>query len=369
MAIIGLQQTQTEVGRIRLGVFVPPQNGQKGRPAKLDRLRFTSPRQALIERIAELYGGKVEPWQPPRGNQQWQVVTNTTEVPVMVPPQDPSESQWYELWSAGGCQRRCDGQTEKISKGACLCDPEARLCKIHTRLRVMLEDVPGLGAWRVDTGSYYAAVELPGIAMILASAQGIIPGRLILDQRTVTRLVDGKPKTMNYVVPVLDIAEFTPGQLASGKVQELISARRAAAVEGQARQAIEAAAMDYPSLIEAAKTVEALHDLYQQAERDGATTPELLAAFQRRADALRNAQPEPEVVEATVVEPEAAKQKPDDDLDELWHEVLQVAPWDDMDELERNFCAIVGRSSDEASTDDMRRFLAAIEQAKVGDRT
>lgn len=365
MAIIGLQQTQTEVGRIRLGVFIPPQNGQKGRPTKLDRFRFTSPRKALIEKIAELYGGKVEPWQPPRGNQQWQVITNTTEVPVMVPPQEPAQSQWYELWSAGGCQRRCDGVTEKISKGACLCDPEARLCKIHTRLRVMLEDVPGLGAWRVDTGSYYAAVELPGIAMILSQAQGIIPGRLILDQRTVTRLVGGEPKTMNFAVPVLDIAEFTPGQLASGKVQELISARRAAAIDGQVRAEIEAAPLDYPSLIEAAKTVEALHELYQKAERRGEATKELLAAFQRKADAIRAAQPqpEPEIVEATVVEPatDAAG-----DLDALWHQVMEECPWDDVDELERNFCEIVGRSSDEANADDMRRFLAALRETREG---
>lgn len=364
MAILGLQQQLTEAGRIRLGVKVKAANGRE-RPAKLDRLRFTSPRKAKIERIAELYGGAVEEWQPPKGNQQWQVITNTTEVPVMVPPQNPSESQWYELWSKGGCQRRCDGQQEKISKSACLCDPADRLCKMHTRLLVMLEDVPGMGAWRVDTGSYYAAVELPGIATILSQSQGVIPGRLILDQRTVTRTVDGETKTMNFVVPVLDIDEFTPGQLASGKVQELISARRAAAIEGQVRAEIEAAPLDYPSLIEAAKTVEALHELYQKAEQRGEATKELLAAFQRKADAIRAAQPqpEPEVVEATVVDPDPAA---GDDLEELWHQVLEASPWDDADELERNFCEIVSRSSDEATADDMRKFLAAIEKAKAG---
>lgn len=364
MPVIGLQQQQTEVGRIRLGVKAKS-NGRE-RPVKLDRLRFTSPRKALIERIAELYGGTVEPWQPPRGNQQWQVITNVTEVPVMVPPQDPAESQWYELWSAGGCQRRCDGQMEKISKGACLCDPDARLCKIHTRLRVMLEDVPGLGSWRVDTGSYYAAVELPGIAMILSQAQGIIPGRLILDQRTATRLVDGKPRTMNYAVPVLDIDEFTPAQLASGKVQELITARRAAAIDGQVRAAIEAAPLDFPALIEAAKTIEALHELHAKAEQSGGVSPELLAQFQRRAEAVRAAQAQnraPQVVEAKVVE---TPQPAGDGLDELWMQILEVSPWDDADVLERNFCEVVGRPSDEAGADDMRRFLAAIEQAKAG---
>jgi hypothetical protein len=367
MAIIGIQQSQTETGRIRLGVYIPPANGKKGRPVKLDRLRFTSPRRELIEKIADLYGGKVEPWQPPKGNQQWQVITDATEVPVMVPPQDPSQSQWFELWSAGGCQRRCDGQKETISKGACLCDPEPskRDCSMHTRLRVMLEDVPGLGVWRVDTGSYYAAVELPGIAMVLSQAQGIIPGRLILDQRTVTRLVDGKPKTMNFAVPVLDIAEFTPGQLASGKVQELITARRAAAVEGQMRAEIEAAPLDYPSLIEAAKTVEALYELHRKAK--DVLTPELTGAFERKAAAIRAAQPQPEVVDATVVSEPVEPEPAGDGLEELWHQILEASPWDDADELERNFCEIVGRSSDEAGADDMRKFLAAIEQAKAGE--
>lgn len=370
MAILNLQQQLTEAGRIRLGVKVKMENGRE-RPAKLDRFRFTSPRKALIEKIAELYGGKVEEWQPPKGNGQWQVITNTTEVPVMVPPQDPAESQWFELWSKGGCQRRCDGQTEKISKGACLCDPDPqeRLCSMHTRLRVMLEDVPGLGVWRVDTGSYYAAVELPGIATILSQAQGIIPGRLILDQRTVTRTVNGEVKTMNFVVPVLDIAEFTPGQLASGKVQELISARRAAAIEGQMRAEIEAAPLDYPSLIEAAKTVPALYDLHKKAESRGDITPELMAAFERKAAAIRASEPQPEVVEATVVEPEPEPAVVGDGLDNLWHQILEASPWDDADELERNFCQIVGRSSDEATADDMRKFLGAIEQTKAGAST
>ena len=73
----------------------------------------------------------------------------------------------------------------------------------------MLEDVPGLGCWRVDTGSYYAAVELPGVAALLAMAQGAIPGKLVLDQRTVTRQVDGKPQTFNF-------AEITDRLLEAG---------------------------------------------------------------------------------------------------------------------------------------------------------
>jgi len=358
--IINLQQAQTEVGRIRLGVKVKSANG-KERPEKLSRLRFTSPRKVLIDKIAELYGGPVEPWQPPRGNAQWQVITNTAEVPVLVPEQDPAASQWYEMWSAGGCLRRCDGQTEKISKSACLCDPEARDCKMHTRLRVMLEDVPGLGAWRVDTGSYYAAVELPGIASLLAMAQGAIPGRLVLDQRTVTRQVNGQAKTFNFAVPTLHVDEITPGQLVSGRVHELVAARRAAALGAGELKAL-AAAVDYPSLIEAARTREALLELHAKAKADG-KGDELLPLFEARAAAIKAGQAatpsNPQVIDAEVVDPAT-------ELDDLWTEIMGASPWDTAAELEVRFAEAIGRSSDEASADDMRRFLQVLAERAAG---
>lgn len=309
--IIGLQQQQAEVGRIRLGVKVATKSGATA-PSKLDRFRFTSPRRNLLDTIASLYGGKVEAWQPPKGNSQWHVITNATEVPVIIPPQDPAESQWFEMWSKGGCQRRCDGQQERLSGEPCLClaqgcPPEQRDCKLHTRVRVMLADVPSMGCWRVDTGSYYAAVELPGIAAMLAMAQGVIPGKLILSQRTVTRTVQGAPKTFNFVVPVLDCDAFTPRELVSGRLPELIAERAAAVVEGQQRTAI-AASVDYPSLIDAAKTVEALKELYAQAENDGQLTEELKGWFGERAEEIRAAvRPAEPVVEGEIVWPETAK--------------------------------------------------------------
>lgn len=292
--IIGLQQQQTEVGRIRLGVKVATSNG-KSRPAKLDTLRFTSPRRDLIERVAELYGGKVEPWQPLKGNGQWQVITTSTEVPVMVPPQDAAQSQWYEAWSKGGCLRRCDGQTERISGKPCMCDPDPqeRDCKMHTRIRVLLEEVPGIGVWRVDTGSWYAAAELPTTARILAEAKGLIPGKLILDQRTITR----GGKTFNFAVPVLDIAEFTPAELLSGKVPELAAARRAEAIDNRSRTAI-AAGPDYSSLLFAVTTIEALTDLWTEAKAAGVGTDALRAEFEAKATEIRAGQP----VDAEIVE-------------------------------------------------------------------
>jgi hypothetical protein len=295
--IIGLQQQQTEVGRIRLGVKIASSNGGS-RPAKLDTLRFTSPRRDLIERVAELYGGKAEPWQPLKGNSQWQVITTSTEVPVMVPPQDPSQSQWLEMWSKGGCLRRCDGQTERISGKPCMCDPDPqeRDCKMHTRIQVLLEEVPGIGVWRVDTGSFYAAAELPTTARILAEAKGLIPGKLILDQRTVTR----GGKTFNFAVPVLDIAEFTPAELLSGKVPEMAARGRAEAIDNRSRVAI-SAGPDYSSLLFAVTTIDALTDLWEEAGNAGALTDELRAEFVAKGAEIRGRN-ENEPVDAEIVE-------------------------------------------------------------------
>lgn len=302
--IKNLQQQQTEVGRVRLGILIPNADPKKrARPAKLDRFRFTSPRKSLIEAVAARYGGEVRPWQPPKGSQQWEVVTKTSEVPVLVPPQDPARSQWLELWSAGGCQRRCDGVTETITAKPCMCNPEKRDCSMHTRLRVMLEDIPGLGAWRVDTGSYYAAVELPGIASLLAMAQGAIPATLALEQRTVTRQVDGQPKTFNFAVPVLHVDELTPRQLMAGGVQQAIAAGRAALAANSGQQAI-SSTVDYASLAGAARTLDALTELRDRAVADERYDAALKALFMERAAAIKagNQPAADEAVEGEVVD-------------------------------------------------------------------
>jgi hypothetical protein len=126
-------------------------------------------------------------------------------------------TQWYELWSAAGCQRRCDGNYESISDSPCLCeDPGHRECNIHSRLSVLLADLPGLGVWRVESSGYYAAVELQGAVEIIRLAAGrgqLLPARLRLEQRAVKRTDDkGKPITFRFAVPVLDI-DVTPGRL------------------------------------------------------------------------------------------------------------------------------------------------------------
>jgi hypothetical protein len=208
--IIDLQRRIAEVGRIRIGQQVAAGRGKK-RPEKLTTFRLTSPARVRIEQASRLYGGDVAEWEAPAGK-QFEVITKTDVLPVIVPPSDMAFSQWYELWSGGGCQRRCDGATESIGDQPCVCDPEKRECKIHTRLSVMLRDMPGLGLWRIDTSGWYAALELQGavdVMQMAAAAGKMLPAALRLEQRMIKRAND---QTKRFAVPVLDV-EISPAQL------------------------------------------------------------------------------------------------------------------------------------------------------------
>lgn len=223
MPIITMQRRLREVGRIRLGEQVSagvyqsgPRKGQpKSKPVKLTTFRLTSRDRGIIEVAAQRYGGEVREWSAPDGT-QWEVITNAAEMPVVVPPGDMAFSQWYELWSAGGCRRRCDGVNDVFNDTGCSCDPDNRECNTTTRLNVMLPEVPGFGLWRLESHGYYAAVELAGVVEMCrraSSAGHMLPARLRLEQRQVKRFgSNGKPQTQNFAVPALDL-DVSVGQL------------------------------------------------------------------------------------------------------------------------------------------------------------
>lgn len=208
MAILDLQRRLAEVGRLRIG------QRDGNRPTKLETFRATSQSQDLVEAVAEVYGGVVREWKPgPKEPSQWEVVTEATTLSIIVAPGQVL-SQFMELWSGGGCTRRCDGQTELLSDTPCKCPSDqderqsaaakGQACKPTTRLSVMLRDVATIGVWRLETHGWFAATELAGAAELLelATKRGaFIPASLRLEQRTTKR--DGK--TNRFAVPVIDI--------------------------------------------------------------------------------------------------------------------------------------------------------------------
>jgi len=229
-----IQRRMMELGRIRLG-----EKGAKGEPRKLTTLRFTSASRALLEAIAVKHGGTVRPWEGAPDEGYFEVTTDASQIDVILPPvfsdQDGAPtapySQFFESWSGGGCQKRCDGETELLSGKPCSCAPlvaekgeDARTCKVTTRVSVMMPDVPGIGVWRLESHGYNAAVELPGtleVLMLAAAEHKFIPAVLRIEQRT--KKVPGEG-TRRFIVPVIELPGVTVRQLASGDVPLAINA-------------------------------------------------------------------------------------------------------------------------------------------------
>jgi len=240
MAVVDIQRRGQQIGRIRIGeqvaVIKDGKDTGKTRPARLETFRLTTASRTAADAIAALYGGQVREW---RG--EYEVITGKSEIGVTVPPRDDIVSQWYEMWNKGGAIRRCTSQREQISGGECLCphaenpdDAEdvakmalkrselAKLnppqaCKLVTRISVMIPDLPGLGVFRLDTGSYYAAVEIGDSASLMqkARAQGVfLPAILRIEHRQ--RIAGGTTK--KFPVPVLEVLA-TFRDLATGAIE------------------------------------------------------------------------------------------------------------------------------------------------------
>jgi hypothetical protein len=268
MPLLDLQRRGQQIGRLRIGEQVKTGKRDKNgseitRPSKLATFRFTTQSRHGADAIAALFGGEVTEW-----NGEWEVVTGQSEIGVTVPPRDQVVSQWYEMWSRGGCQRRCDSVTEQLTGGPCLCpraaDPDderqaeaaaidrARLaalnppqaCKRVTRISVMIPDLPGLGVFRLDTGSYYAAAEIGDAAAIMQMARDkgvFLPAILRIEQRS--RVAGGQTK--RFPVPVLEITT-TFRQIASGALEAAGIAAQLPPAPGDAPRALTAAPAPEP---------------------------------------------------------------------------------------------------------------------------
>lgn len=217
MPILTLQQRMRELGRIRIGAKDP----KKGFPVKLTSFRFTSRDKHAIDSAAKLYGGTViecNGQQTPDLKGQWEVTTDASEIPFYPSPIPPSQNM--ELWSGGGCQRRCDGCTELLTGDPCMCDPEAVECKPTTRLSVILPDLPDIGTWRIESHGWNAAAELvqtfEWLKGMIGSGQ-VIEGVLGVEERT------GKHegKTTRFMVPVIRIKQTPRELLAAQNAQAL----------------------------------------------------------------------------------------------------------------------------------------------------
>lgn len=234
MALLDMQARMATIGRIRHG-YSEQVTGRSGRlvmkPVKHDKLIFTSGSKRLVEAAADRYGGDVEPWDN-RGLSQWRVFTDVDSVMVSVPKIGDPVDSWYEWWRGGECIHKCDSRTDQKTGKACVCTPDPvqrhllsksnppQACGIKTRISLVLADLPDIGTWRMDTGSFNAAAEMLGKVQIMQHFRDtediLIPAQLRLDKRSDVK--DGQ--TRRYIVPVLELQAtlrtYAAGTLAAG---------------------------------------------------------------------------------------------------------------------------------------------------------
>jgi len=212
-----------EAGRIRLGI-------KSGKAMKsLDKFRFTSPYKDCIEALAFQYGGSVQAWSDPKAspNNQWEVITEASQIEVFLPPNPVST--WYELYSGSGLLRRCDGETCAVPQQTgpnlwepvntpCICVGKQNMeCSPHTRLKVLLPNVPFRGIWRLETKGWNALKELPGMADLirqLNDSGSMVRVALGIEKRSQMR-PSGK---RNFVTPTLTMLD-SPNQILAGGAQ------------------------------------------------------------------------------------------------------------------------------------------------------
>ncbi|MGG5257492.1 hypothetical protein [Phycicoccus avicenniae] len=368
MPIITTQRRMAEHGRIRLGQKVTGTSRagkEYTRPSKLDRFRFTSPNQGLIEQIAQRYGGTAAPWDN-AGKAEHEVVSDARSIPVIVVK--GGFSQWHEFWTAGGCKHRCDG--EKDPTGA-YCDPDdpnhiAAIDKPTTRLSVMLSEIESLGVWRMESKGWNAAAELPSMAELAMHVGDLVPATLSLAERSSIIETQKGPQTSRFVVPVLDL------HVTKARLVELVGGPNgapqigAAPAGGAAQIEAAPAVPDYGDDIAACTTVDEVSSLWRQIAASGHLYDHVRAALIARGDALQPAaEPEPQPNDDGTYD---AEEVPDEDASGVWMQVLAEAGehgWT-SNALVSAFEQWAAIPVSDGSGAQYQEFLAALRRGEVG---
>lgn len=287
--IITMKRQAAELGRIRTGYSRPNPDPKKGNiPVKSKTFVLTSHSRDYVAAAAELYGGKVEQWTPQRQSvAQWRVITEARELRAILPAGDVL-NQANEMWTGGGCERRCDGITESISRRPCIClakygedwhtRPPTQVCRPTSRIGMFLPDLPDLGVWRLETKSYYAADVLAGgldTVLQATGGTGMLPVRAWIEQRTAVR--EGKTKQFQVVMLVPALPKLR--HALNGPISTA-AALDPSSLDRPAIEAAPAAVPDYVAEAKKCRTADDVIAVYQRAYAAGHGTPELSTTLQ-----------------------------------------------------------------------------------------
>jgi hypothetical protein len=269
-----IQARAAEHGRLRTGYT------QGNRPMRSATWVVTSHSEEHVRTAAKLWGGEPESWKPLNSTiEQWRVITKASSIEALITPGDPL-NQYNEMWSKGGCQRRCDGETELLSRQSCLCarqfgedwhqQKKGTVCSTTSRLNVMLPDLSGMGMWRAETHSFYAAQEWGGMVdMVLAGTRGdgFVPVTLRIEPRQ--RVANGETK--KFPVVVVELRGVTPRQALAGPMNAATALDPGGS---HAVAAIEAPkGRDWIADARGALTSDDVRDLWMEAQQAGDVHP------------------------------------------------------------------------------------------------
>lgn len=385
--IITLQRQARELGRLRAGLTEQASNGRT-RPARSKTWILTSHQRDYLDAAAEAWGGDVHRWTPQGGGAEaWRLITDAEAIDAILPPGDPL-SQHYEMWSKGGCQRRCDGETEQLSGKPCFClaqfgeefhlqKPEVA-CRPHTRLNVVLPDVPDLGVWRVETKGFYAANEIAASIDLIRNATGgnvMVPVRLRIEPRK--RVAQGQTK--QYPVIVVEIRGATAGQILGGSVPAIAieggvaTARQAigagpATSGGDASKLTEAEVLDLAGKL---TTIEQLQQLWREAAADGVLTDRVKQTLTARSTefqaATQQAKPKATAAQAQPTQTPIVPDIDEPNADEMFNRIVSSAPdeWGTSGVRQRISAFLGGKDADDANGWELERFLTALKNGQV----
>jgi hypothetical protein len=350
-----LQRRHWQDGRIRIGVKTT--RGGKTFPSKIETFRFTSASETMIEGVAKLYGGNVQPWQAPDGP-QFEVITRATRIPVILPPNPLSQNM--EAWNGRLCVRRCTGKMmQPPFIGPCQCGPDldigARLCKPTTRLAIFLKKVPSLGLWRLDSTGENAAAELPNAAELLALAGQYVDAWLFLDKRNGSILDEetGRLTPTTFVVPGLTIEGTSVEELMSGE-----TARRAQ-LGRRAEKAIEGPGTpDYLAQARAATAADEVSAIFHAAKAAGDLTSELRDELNAIGVELRQREAAPGIAASPSSPSSPGTTVSGAPSDQLCAQIMTTWPGT-LTELHAAFATATGTTLKHATPGQLAGFLTA----------
>jgi hypothetical protein len=383
--ILTLQRQARELGRLRAGLTEPNSSGKGTHPARSKTWILTSHQRDYLDAAAEQWGGTVQEWTPQGGGAQaWRLITTSDSIDAIMPPGDPL-SQHYEMWSKGGCQRRCDGETEQLSAKPCLClarfgedfhqQPPESACRPHTRLNLILPDVPDVGVWRMETKGFYSANEIAAAVDLIRGATGgsvMVPVRLRIEPRK--RVANGQTK--QFPVIVVEIRGATAGQVLAGNsssaMATVLQGYAAELPSGSEQPAISAGPAEEPltearvlDLAKACKNLPQVQQLWRDAVAAEVLTDKVKATLTEVGNgfAPKTNGNKPGAVKPVSAPPVDAETEPD--ADAMWAAIVAASPFERTSELEADFIAYAGKSPTDANGWELETYLGKLKNQEV----